>query len=74
LSGTIEHKIKVTVSLTPRTEIALRSEANRLRLSFGDVMRRVTDKWADEWEHGKEKPPEKVLVLDRDRGELRRAR
>jgi len=52
----------------------LSGEAKRLGISFSDQVRRITDVWADGWSKRQEKPPEKILVLDRETGALRGAR
>lgn len=74
VSATGEHKIKVSIGLTPRTETAISAEARRQGISFADQMRRITDRWADDWSKRQEKPPEKILVLDRESGALRSVR
>ena len=68
-----EQKIKISAGLTPRVVTALQGEATRLGISFGDMLRRVTDQWLDDTERAKNTKRE-VLVLDREAGELRRAR
>ena len=67
-------KIQVSVNLSPRTVTMLSGEAKRLGISFSDQVRRITDVWADGWSKRQEKPPEKILVLDRETGALRGAR
>ncbi len=74
MSGACEPKVRTTIGFTPKTETAIATEAKRLGISFADQVRRITDNWADSWALKQAKPPEKILVLDRDSGALRGAR
>ena len=74
MSGTGERKIKISANLTERMVTAIRKEATRLGISDNDVVRRIMDAWCDQIEASRAKPIERVLVLDREKSELRRAR
>lgn len=74
VTGSVEQKIRISVGFTPKTETAIASEARRIGISFADQVRRITDRWADDWSKRQEKPPEKILVLDRETNSLRNAR
>lgn len=67
-----EHKIRLSIGFTPRQDAAIMAEAKRLGSAAGDVVRRVVDNWIDARERNR--PPEKVLVLDRETQSLRQAR
>ncbi len=69
-----ENKIQVSVGLTPKTETAIAAEAKRMGISFSDQMRRITDNWADSWASKQQKPPEKILVLNKETGVLHSTR
>jgi pantothenate kinase type III len=72
LSETCEPKVRLTIGLNSRTEIIISAEAKRQGITFADQVRRITDAWADTIAQKQQR--EKILVLDRDRGELRQAR
>lgn len=67
-----EHKIRLSIGFTPRQDAAITAEAKRLGSSDGDVVRRIIDNWIDARERNR--PQEKVLVLDRETQSLRQAR
>jgi hypothetical protein len=74
-SGSREHKIKISVGLTPRVETALKNEARRAGISQGEMARRVFDIWLDNLLAVREsRTKREVLVLDKDTGVLRGAR
>lgn len=68
-----EQKVKVSVGLSDRVVTLARDESKRLGISFGDMLRRVTDDWADRITAAN-KPTREVFVLDKGNGELHRAR
>lgn len=69
-----DQKIKVSIGLTSRVVSLLEAEAQRLQISFGDMARRIMDKWADERETAIKVPAQPILVLDREKGAVRQAR
>lgn len=50
-----EQKIKISAGLSPRVVTLIQKEANRVGISFADVLRRITDNWADSYLAGR--PP-----------------
>ena len=74
MSDSGEQKIKISAGLTPRVVTAIQAEAKRLGVSFGDMLRRITDQWLDTRESAKAPANRSVLVLDRERNEIREAR
>ena len=64
MTGSVDQKVRISVGFTPKTETALAAEARRLGISFGDMVRRITDIWADDWRRRNDKAPERVNLYD----------
>lgn len=74
MADSSEQKIKISAGLTPRVVGLIEAESKRSGISFADQLRRITDAWADTFTRAHERPAERVVVLDRDSGQLLRTR